>query len=116
MRYKVSHVCIFPSDGTGRIRFTGLGCRSHSQPDASGSPKMDLFLAVRGYYSTVEKKVKKKGKGLFLDSPFSVSKKYADCTAPKPPLCKGWCSAQRMKMIMIAGGNHTITPSGTAKP
>ena len=50
---------------------------------------MDLFLAVWGYYSTVEKKVKKKEKGLFLDSPFSVSKKYADCTAPKPPLCKG---------------------------
>ena len=25
-----------------------------------------------------------------------------------PPLCKGWCSAQRIKISMIAGGNHTI--------
>ena len=25
-----------------------------------------------------------------------------------PPLCKGWCSAQRIKIPMIAGGNHTI--------
>ena len=29
------------------------------------------------------------------------------CTAPKPPLCKGRCSAQRIKIAMIAGGNHT---------
>jgi len=25
----------------------------------------------------------------------------------EPPLCKGWCSAQRIKIAMIAGGNHT---------
>ena len=25
----------------------------------------------------------------FSPAGFSVSKKYADCTAPKPPLCKG---------------------------
>ena len=40
MRYrKVSHMCIFPSDGTNRIRFTGKDYRIHSQPDASGPPK-----------------------------------------------------------------------------
>ena len=40
MRYeKVSHMCIFPSDGTDRIRFTGLDYKIHSQPDVSGSPK-----------------------------------------------------------------------------
>ena len=39
MRYKkVSHICIFPSDGTNRIRFTGQGCkpnlsRSHRHPE-----------------------------------------------------------------------------------
>ena len=32
-------MCIFPSDGTNRIRFTGKGYKSHSQPDASGPPK-----------------------------------------------------------------------------
>ena len=36
---KVSLSCIFPSDGTNRIRFTGKGYRTHSQPDASGPPK-----------------------------------------------------------------------------
>ena len=24
-----------------------------------------------------------------------------------PPLCKGWCSAQRIKITMTAGGSHT---------
>ena len=44
MRHKkASHMCIFPSDGTDRIRFTGLGYQAHSQPDASGSPKTNLF-------------------------------------------------------------------------
>lgn len=28
--------------------------------------------------------------------------------APKAPLCKGLCSAQRIKISMITGGNHTI--------
>ena len=32
-------MCIFPSDGTNRIRFTGKGYETHSQPDASGPPK-----------------------------------------------------------------------------
>ena len=27
--------------------------------------------------------------------------------APKAPLCKGWCSAQRIKITMTAGGSHT---------
>ena len=40
----VSHICIFPSDGTNRIRFTGKGYQAHSQPDASGSPKTYLLL------------------------------------------------------------------------
>ncbi len=26
---------------------------------------------------------------------------------PKAPLCKGLCSAQRIKISMIASGNHT---------
>ena len=43
MRYQVSHLCIFSYDGTDRIRFTGQGYKAQSQPDASGSPKMDLF-------------------------------------------------------------------------
>ena len=37
-----SHICIFPSDGIGRIRFTGLDYKIHSQPNASGSPKTYL--------------------------------------------------------------------------
>ena len=32
-------MCIFPSDGTNRIRFTGQDYRVQSQPDASGPPK-----------------------------------------------------------------------------
>ena len=32
-------MCIFPSDGTNRIRFTGHGYQAKSQPDASGPPK-----------------------------------------------------------------------------
>ena len=36
---KASHMCIFPSDGTNRIRFTGRDYQVKSQPDASGSPK-----------------------------------------------------------------------------
>ena len=43
MRYQVSHLCIFSYDGTDRIRFAGQGYEAQSQPDASGSPKMDLF-------------------------------------------------------------------------
>ena len=43
MRYKVSHMCIFSYDGADRIRFTGQGYEAQSQPNASGSPKMDLF-------------------------------------------------------------------------
>lgn len=44
MRYvQVSHMCIFPYDGTNRIRFTGKGYKSHSQPDASGPPKTYLL-------------------------------------------------------------------------
>ena len=38
-----SHICIFPSDGTSRIRFTGQG----SQPTLSrftGSPKTLFFM------------------------------------------------------------------------
>ena len=37
--------------------------------------------------------------------------KKGKCTgvgASPAPLCKGWCSAQRIKIEMIAGGNHTI--------
>ncbi len=29
--------------------------------------------------------------------------------AKRRGILKGWCSAQRIKMIMIAGGNHTIS-------
>ena len=43
-------MCIFPSDGTNRIRFTGKGYQAHSQPDASGPPKTYL-RAVCIYYS-----------------------------------------------------------------
>ena len=40
MRYiEVSHMCIFPSDGISRIRFTGQSHKALSQPDASGPPK-----------------------------------------------------------------------------
>ena len=29
--------------------------------------------------------------------------------SPKAPLAdQGWCSAQRIRILMIAGGNHTI--------
>ena len=28
--------------------------------------------------------------------------------APKAPLCKGWCSAQRIKIIIVASGNDTL--------
>jgi len=55
----VSHICIFPSDGTSRIRFTGLGYESHSQPDASGSPKTYL-RAIYIYYIQHGANVKKK--------------------------------------------------------
>ena len=27
---------------------------------------------------------------------------------PKAPLCKGWCSAQRIKIIIVASGNDTL--------
>ena len=48
MRYfQVSHICIFPSDGTNRIRFTGKDYRVHSQPDASGPPKTYLFCDLK---------------------------------------------------------------------
>jgi len=36
-------MCIFSYDGTDRIRFAGQGYTAQSQPDASGSPKMDSF-------------------------------------------------------------------------
>jgi len=36
-------MCIFPSDGTNRIRFTGKDYRVQSQPNASGSPKTICF-------------------------------------------------------------------------
>ena len=39
-------MCIFPYDGTDRIRFTGLGHEAHSQPDASGSPKTLVIGAI----------------------------------------------------------------------
>ena len=41
--FKVSHICIFPSDGTNRIRFTGQGMHAQSQPNASGPPKTYLL-------------------------------------------------------------------------
>jgi len=57
---KVSHICIFPSDGTNRIRFTGKDYRIHSQPDASGSPKTyalcDLKLLYRSRRESQEKR------------------------------------------------------------
>ena len=36
-------MCIFPSDGTNRIRFTGKSYQAQSQPDASGPPKTICF-------------------------------------------------------------------------
>ena len=70
MRYiEVSHMCIFPSDGTSRIRFTGQGYKALSQPDASGSPKIDLFCGSSTLYlKNCKCQVKK---------------------IPKAPLCKG---------------------------
>ena len=47
-----SHMFIFSYDGTIRIRFTGLGYKAHSQPNASGSPKTRL-CAVYGYYNPI---------------------------------------------------------------
>ena len=44
----ISHICIFPSDGISRIRFTGQDTRLvQSQPEASGTPKIDLFCDLR---------------------------------------------------------------------
>ena len=41
---KLSHLHIFSYDGTDRIRFAGQGTYfAKSQPEASGTPKMDLF-------------------------------------------------------------------------
>ena len=41
---KVSHICIFPSDGANRIRFTGQSAAAaQSQPETSGPPKTYLF-------------------------------------------------------------------------
>ena len=54
-----SHICIFPSDGTSRIRFTGQDYQVQSQPDASGPPKTYL-LAVCVYYRTFWGFVKRK--------------------------------------------------------
>ena len=50
-------MCIFPSDGIGRIRFTGLGYISHSQPNASGSPKT-ILCCDQEYYNEKYPKVK----------------------------------------------------------
>lgn len=47
MRYRVSHMCIFPYDGTNRIRFTGQSHKAQSQPDASGPPKTYLLRDLR---------------------------------------------------------------------
>ena len=44
MRYEqVSHMCIFPSDGISRIRFTGQDDQVQSQPAAAGTPKTYLL-------------------------------------------------------------------------
>ena len=44
MRYiEVSHMCIFPYDGTNRIRFTGQDSDSPISAGGSGTPKSDLF-------------------------------------------------------------------------
>ena len=59
---KDSHICIFPSDGTSRIRFTGQDYQVQSQPDASGSPKTYL-RAVYGYYNLFCVFVKRKLQG-----------------------------------------------------
>ena len=53
-------MCIFPYDGTNRIRFTGKGYKSHSQPDASGPPKTYL-QAICDHYTAQWRSVKKKG-------------------------------------------------------
>ena len=46
---KDSHICIFPSDGTSRIRFTGQDYQVQSQPDASGPPKTYLRVICLYY-------------------------------------------------------------------
>ena len=51
-------MCIFPYDGTNRIRFTGKGYRTHSQPDASGPPKTYVLCDCL-YYIAAGVKVKK---------------------------------------------------------
>ena len=53
-------MCIFPSDGTNRIRFTGQGYRAQSQPDASGPPKTYLFCdktILMGEWENVKGKI-----------------------------------------------------------
>ena len=52
-------MCIFPSDGISRIRFTGQDYQVQSQPDASGPPKTYL-LVVCVYYRVFWKFVKRK--------------------------------------------------------
>ena len=54
-----SHLCIFPSDGISRIRFTGQSYKAHSQPDASGPPKTYL-RAIYTYYRKFSRFVKKR--------------------------------------------------------
>ena len=62
-------MCIFPSDGTNRIRFTGKGYQAHSQPDASGPPKTYCF-AIFFYYS---------GKSKIVNFPFFIFSFFTPC-------------------------------------
>ena len=47
MRHEGISYSIFSYDGTDRIRFTGTSYQAYSQPNAFGSPKMDLFCDLR---------------------------------------------------------------------
>ena len=64
-------MCIFPSDGTNRIRFTGKGYKSHSQPDASGPPKT-YCKAIWKYYTADVPSVKRKREILWGERIFSA--------------------------------------------
>ena len=79
---------------------------------------MDILFSLLQVHFTMRQKELKRGclkmkmQGMTCVSFPQFAEKAIDMHQPKPPLCKGWCSAQRMKMKMIASGNHTIIPGG----
>ena len=51
-------MCIFPSDGTGRIRFTGQDYTVQSQP-VSPAPRRRICFAIYGHYTANSENVNK---------------------------------------------------------